>query len=106
MAFSIIAKGEGKTYLLTEGIDAVIGVCLNIWFYTRYGLAGIGFAQVIWYGVYTIMTGVIYFGRYRLRLGKGTVSKSEVYRISTIHLRKRRKRRSMGVKILSSSEIS
>ncbi len=73
MAFSIIAKGEGKTYLLTEGIDAVIGVCLNIWFYTRYGLAGIGFAQVIWYGVYTIMTGVIYFGRYRLRLGKEAV---------------------------------
>ena len=26
-----------------------------------------------YYGVYTIMTGVIYFGRYRLRLGKGTV---------------------------------
>ena len=73
MAFSIIARGEGKTYLLTEGIDAVIGVCLNIWFYTRYGLAGIGFAQVIWYGVYTIMTGVIYFGRYRLRLGKEAV---------------------------------
>lgn len=35
------SQGGGKTYLLTEGIDAVIGVCLNIWFYTRYGLAGI-----------------------------------------------------------------
>lgn len=38
---------------------------------------------------------------------KGRItSKSAVYRISTIHLLKRRKRRSMGVKILSSSEIS
>lgn len=68
MAFAIIAKGDGKTYLFTEGVDAAIGVCLNIWFYNHYGLTGIGVAQVIWYGIYTAMISGVYFMRYRLRL--------------------------------------
>ncbi len=73
MAFSIIAGGgeDISSYRRNRCGDRCVS--LNIWFYTRYGLAGIGFAQVIWYGVYTIMTGVIYFGRYRLRLGKEAV---------------------------------
>ncbi len=71
MAFSIIAKGEGKTYLLTEGLDAAIGVCLNIWLYRLYGLTGIGIAQVIWYGIYTLMISGVYFFRYRLRISRG-----------------------------------
>lgn len=72
MAFSIIAKGDGKTYLFTEGVDAIIGVCLNIWLYRLYGLTGIGIAQVIWYGIYTLMIATIYFFRYRLRLSRGS----------------------------------
>ena len=72
MAFSIIAKGEGKTYLFTEGLDAVIGVILSIWLYGLYGLLGIGIAQVIWYGIYLLAISGVYFVRYKLRISYGT----------------------------------
>lgn len=71
MAFSILAKGDGKTYLLTESLDAAIGLVLNIVLYRAYGLIGIGIAQVIWYAMYTLMIGGIYFGKYRLTLSRG-----------------------------------
>lgn len=73
MAFSIIAKGDGKTYLLTESLDAAIGLSLNIWLYGLYGLTGIGIAQVAWYATYTLMVSLVYFCRYRLRLSRGAV---------------------------------
>ncbi len=74
MAFSIIAKGDGKTYLLTESLDAAIGLSLNIWLYGLYGLTGIGIAQVAWYGIYALMVSGVYFCRYRLRLSRGAVA--------------------------------
>ena len=73
MAFTIISKGEGRTYFFTESIDAVIGVCLSVWLYSVYGLIGIGIAQVLWYILYTVMIGCIYSFRYRLRLSGGCI---------------------------------
>lgn len=73
MAFSIIAKGDGKTYLITESVDAAIGLTLNIILYSRLGLPGIGIAQVLWYGIYSVMVGVIYFRTYRLRIKSATL---------------------------------
>lgn len=73
MAFTIMAKGEGRTYLLTEGVDAVIGLGLNILLYSRYGLLGIGIAQVLWYSIYALMICGVYFGKYRMRLSSGAV---------------------------------
>ena len=71
MAYSIIAKGDGRTYLLTESVDAVIGLTLNILLYRALGLSGLGLAQVAWYGLYTIMVSVVYFFRYRMHLSRG-----------------------------------
>lgn len=68
MAVSIIAKGDGKMYLFTESADAVIGLTLNILLYKSMGLIGLGIAQVAWYGIYTIMIGIVYFFRYRLKI--------------------------------------
>lgn len=73
MAFSIIAKGDGKTYLFTESLDAVIGVCLNIWLYSVYGLFGIGIAQVIWYALYAFMIAILYYYHYGLRISKNSL---------------------------------
>lgn len=72
MAFSILAKGEGKIYLITESVDALIGLGLNIWLFSWYGLLGIGIAQVAWYGLYSLMIGGIYFFRYHLRLSRSS----------------------------------
>ena len=73
MAFSIIARGDGKIYLLTESVDALIGLSLNILLFSKYGLDGIGIAQVIWYAIYTVMVGAVYFGLYRLRIKASAV---------------------------------
>lgn len=71
MAFSILAKGEGRTYLLTEGADAAIGLGLNVLLYRLYGLTGVGLAQVLWCLIYAVMVGTVYFGRYGLRISRG-----------------------------------
>lgn len=73
MAFSIIARGDGKIYLLTEGIDAIVGVTLNITMFKVLGFTGLGIAQVLWYLVYTLITGAVYRFRYGLWLSKPTL---------------------------------
>ena len=73
MAYTIVARGDGKTYLFTEVADAIIGLTLNIVLYRAYGLTGTGIALVLWYFIYTLITGFIYHYRYSLRLGKETL---------------------------------
>ncbi len=73
MAFTIIAKGDGKTYLVTESVDAAIGLTLNIILYSHLGLLGIGIAQVLWYAIYSGMISVIYFHSYRMRIKRATL---------------------------------
>ena len=68
LAFVILARGDGRTYLVTETLSAVVGLALNILFYSQWGLNGLGMSFVVWYVVYCVIVGVVYFGRYRLRL--------------------------------------
>lgn len=70
MAFCIIARGEGKMYVLTEGVDAVIGLALCLTGYFFWGLAGIGAAYILWNISYALIVGMVYYRRYRLRLSQ------------------------------------
>lgn len=79
MAFSIIAKGDGKTYLVTESVDACIGLALNIVLYRLWGLTGLGIAQVLWYALYTLMICLVYFFRYRMKLTGGATRAIAAY---------------------------
>lgn len=80
MAFSIIAKGDGKYFIFTEGVDAVVGLTLNIVLYQCMGLTGIGVAYVLWFLIYCLIVGVVYFGRYGFRLS------AEAYRMIGISI--------------------
>ena len=80
MAFSIIAKGDGKYYVITEGVDAIIGLVLNILFYKYWGLEGIGIAYILWFLSYCVIVGIVYFGKYKLRLS------SEVYKTIVVSI--------------------
>ena len=80
MAFSIIAKGDGKYYVITEGVDAIIGLALNILFYKYWGLEGIGIAYILWFFSYCVIVGTVYFGKYKLRLS------SEVYKTIVVSI--------------------
>lgn len=66
-AFVILARGDGKTFLLTEAASDAVMLGLNILFYTRMGLTGLGVAYIIWYLLYAIMISIVY-RRYGLAL--------------------------------------
>ncbi len=68
LAFTILAKGDGKTYLWTEVASAVINLVLNILFYRWWGLTGLGVAFLVSYLLYTLIVAVVYFKVYRLRV--------------------------------------
>ena len=68
LAFTILAKGDGKTYLWTEVASAVINLVLNILFYQWWGLTGLGIAFLVSYLLYTLIVGVVYFKVYRLTI--------------------------------------
>lgn len=76
LAFTILAKGDGKTYLWTEVASAVINLVLNILFYHWWGLTGLGIAFLVSYVLYTIIVAVVYFKVYRL-----TVSSASLYNL-------------------------
>ena len=68
MAFVMLAKGDGKTYLITESLSAIMGLALNIVCYIWWGVDGLGYAYLAWYAIYTIIVGVVYFKVYHLTL--------------------------------------
>ena len=68
LAFTILAKGDGKTYLWTEVASAVINLLLNIVMYQWWGLTGLGIAFLVSYTVYTVIVGVVYLVQYRLKV--------------------------------------
>ena len=73
LAFTILAKGDGKTYLWTEVASAVINLVLNIVFYRWWGLTGLGIAFLVSYLLYTAIVAVVYFKNYRLSVSTGSL---------------------------------
>lgn len=78
MATCIIARGEGRIYLLTEGTDAAISLLLLWSGFELWGLSGIGVAYIAWNLSYTAVTWIVCRHRYGLRLSNTT------FRISAI----------------------
>ena len=68
MAFVMLAKGDGKIYLITESLSAVMGLTLNIVCFILWGVDGLGYAYFAWYVIYTIIVAVVYFKVYHLTL--------------------------------------
>lgn len=70
MAFVMLARGDGHMYVITESVDAAVGLALCTAGYLWMGLAGVGMAYIAWYMVYTVIAGAVYRLRYRLHLRK------------------------------------
>ena len=73
LAFTILAKGDGKTYLWTEVASAVINLALNIVFYRWWGLTGLGIAFLVSYLLYTVIVAFVYFKMYHLSVSRGSL---------------------------------
>ena len=72
LAFTILAKGDGKTYLWTEAASAVINLVLNILFYRMWGLTGLGIAFLVSYVLYTLIIAIVYFRIYHLTITRAS----------------------------------
>ena len=73
LAFTILAKGDGKTYLWTEVASAAINLVLNIVFYRMWGLTGLGIAFLVSYVLYSAIVAWVYFRKYRLGLSRSSL---------------------------------
>lgn len=74
IGYVILAKGDGRTYVVTEVASASIGLALNFCFYRLWGLAGLGASYVAWYALYALMVAAVYRLRYRLRLSRRSMA--------------------------------
>lgn len=68
MAYMIVARGDGKAYIITEGLDALISVPLCLLAYNYFGMAGLGLAYIVWYLIYALIVGIVYYRRYGMRI--------------------------------------
>lgn len=66
LAYVILAKSDGIVYLATELLSALVAIGLNILFYDRWGIAGLGYAYTVWYLFYLLEMLVVCRCRYRL----------------------------------------
>ena len=73
MSYVILAKGDGLAFLLTESLSAVAGLGLNIGCYSVWGIGGLGVAYGLWFLLYTVIVGYVYYVRYGLTLPASSV---------------------------------
>lgn len=72
MAFTILAKGDGPTFIVTECVSAAVGLALKVLLFGTMGIAGLGVAFTAWYLVYVAIIYYVYRRRYRLTLHTST----------------------------------
>ena len=68
MAYVIVARGDGRIFLITESLSAIVALVLNIVGFRLAGFLGLGLAYTLWYAAYIGIISYVYFRRYRLRL--------------------------------------
>ena len=68
MAYTILAKGNGKDYIITEVLSSIIFIVTHILFFKKFGIVGWGYAYITWYAAYTILISYFYFIKYRFKL--------------------------------------
>ena len=78
MAYTLLARGDGRIYLLTESLSGIAFLLLSYWGYHLGGLYGLGLAYSAWYVIYTLIVGIVYFSRYKMNLNRRVVLLSMV----------------------------
>lgn len=68
LATVILARGDGRCYVITETVSSAIFLALHITFYSAWGFSGIGVAYLLWFTAYVAITATVYSQRYHLTL--------------------------------------
>ncbi|MCM1068153.1 MAG: oligosaccharide flippase family protein [Muribaculaceae bacterium] len=71
VAYTILARGDGRIFVVTELASAVVYLALHIPLFATFGFKGLGVAYVLWYGIYFAVVWAVYRYRYGLRLRPG-----------------------------------
>ncbi|MDE6135320.1 MAG: oligosaccharide flippase family protein, partial [Muribaculaceae bacterium] len=71
IAYVMLARGDGRAYILTECISAVCYLAIGIPFFAQWGFPGLGAGYVLWYMIYLAVVYSVYRVRYGLSLAKG-----------------------------------
>lgn len=70
IAFVMLARADGRMYIVTETLSALLSVVLAIAGYRLAGLPGLGMAYTAWYVAYAVIVAVVYRLRYRLSVSR------------------------------------
>lgn len=70
LAFVILAKGDGVTFLCTELLSSLVAIGLNIFFFDRFGIVGMGYAYTLWYAFYLLEIWAVCRWRYHLSVNR------------------------------------
>ncbi|MDE5773532.1 MAG: oligosaccharide flippase family protein [Muribaculaceae bacterium] len=74
MSYTLVAKGRGRLYMMTEIADSAIGLILLISLYKVWGLPGIGIGLMATHLIYMLMQLYIYIKVFRLDIGISLVN--------------------------------
>lgn len=73
MALTILARGDGRMYVITEVMSALVYFGASILCFHLWGIPGMGIAYIVWYVLYAISICAVYYKRYRLKLLPRTI---------------------------------
>ena len=73
LAFIILARGEGKVYLVVETLSAVISLVLNMVSFKTGGMEMLGYVSMLNEGIYLVMVAGV-CRRYGVTMSRGIVS--------------------------------
>jgi PST family polysaccharide transporter len=68
MAYIILAKNDGITFLVTETLSSLVAISLNIFMFNHFGIAGLGYAYLLWYTFYLAEVWAVAHWRYKIRI--------------------------------------
>lgn len=74
VAYVILARGDGRTFVFTESLGVLAGLLLKIAGYRLWGFAGLGAAYVAEQALYSALVWAVYRRRYGLRSPRGAAA--------------------------------
>ena len=72
LAYVVLARGDGRTYMGTEITSSIVGLILNISGFVVGGFLGLGIAYIAWYAFYTALMVTICRRKYGVTLNRRT----------------------------------
>lgn len=74
MSYMVMARGDGRVFLLCELASGAICIGLNVACYYAWGVPGIGVSFTLWYLAYMLMVGSVCVRHYGFRFGRRPIS--------------------------------